>query len=360
MLKGSKGTNLVVNVDDNFSSIVSTNGFTTIKTQYTLPNEPIKDALYLHNTSISNLTLKDCTFRPDNNPRLCPDQEIRFILYTPDGSRRVFSYEQDDWLRQSEWDPDNDNVVVVHGYAGGDEKLPMAVLKDAYVRNGTYNVWFVDWGNLCQPPCYRAAVHNTKAVAMCIGAIICGQIAKYVVFRVHRIIALDPARPLINNNIRITSGSAGAVHVLHTNAGHYGESGKAGHVDFCINGGKVQPFCENVGFDAQLCSHVWAVCYMAESIFPHLARKAEPCSRRCPSGPRPGHRIGIPIHMGQLTPLTATGSYCIRESYPPYCPTESGGFGDPRCCLKAPPIIPPSTTPMNNVEEDTLTNKINF
>lgn len=80
-----------------------------------------------------------------------------------------------------------------------------------------------------------------------LGAHICGQISKFVVFRMHRIIGLDPARPLISNNIKLSSGSAGAVHVLHTNAGHYGEGGRSGHVDFCINGGKVQPFCENVG-----------------------------------------------------------------------------------------------------------------
>lgn len=66
-------------------------------------------------------------------------------------------------------------------------------------------------------------------------------------FRLHRIIALDPARPLVTGSIRLSSGDAAAVHVLHTNAGHYGEAGRAGHVDFCINGGKIQPYCENSG-----------------------------------------------------------------------------------------------------------------
>lgn len=59
-----------------------------------------------------------------------------------------------------------------------------------------------------------------------------------------------------------------------------------------------------ISVDEQLCSHVWAVCYMAESLDPFLARRAEPCSRRCPTGPRPGHRIGVPVIMGQFTPLT--------------------------------------------------------
>lgn len=57
---------------------------------------------------------------------------------------------------------------------------------------------------------------------------------------------MDPARPLVTNALRLTSGDASAVHVLHTNAGHYGEGGRGGHVDFCINGGKIQPFCENL------------------------------------------------------------------------------------------------------------------
>lgn len=47
---------------------------------------------------------------------------------------------------------------------------------------------------------------------------------------------------------------------------------------------------------------------------------------------------------------SASGSYCIRDKYPPFCPTQAGGFGDPRCCLKAPDYIPPSTTPMNDVD----------
>lgn len=63
----------------------------------------------------------------------------------------------------------------------------------------------------------------------------------------HRIIALDPARPLIPAASRLNSGDASAVHVIHTNAGHYGEAGRSGHVDFCINGGKIQPYCENAG-----------------------------------------------------------------------------------------------------------------
>lgn len=139
----------------------------------------------------------------------------------------------------------------------------------AYLRHGNYNVFVADWGPLAQPPCYVAAVHNLRPVARCfaklftflrdsglrvekttcvghsLGAHVCGLMANYLTFRLEKIIGLDPARPLVKlgNAFRLDSGDAKAVQVLHTNAGHYGESGRIGHVDFCINNGKRQPYC---------------------------------------------------------------------------------------------------------------------
>lgn len=146
---------------------------------------------------------------------------------------------QRDWLRNSGWHPDKDNVILVHGYGGGEDALPMSVLKDgnsadllhplfisyiiyfnifspsilkAYVNHGDFNVFMVDWGALCQPPCYVAAVHNLKPVAKCLsfnfaflrnsgmpvqrtlcvghslGAHICGLMSNYLDFRIERII----------------------------------------------------------------------------------------------------------------------------------------------------------------------------
>lgn len=37
----------------------------------------------------------------------------------------------------------------------------------------------------------------------------------------------------------------------------------------------------NIVVDVELCSHARSVCYLAESLDPDTARKAEPCSRRC-------------------------------------------------------------------------------
>lgn len=82
----------------------------------------------------------------------------------------------------------------------------------AYLNNGKYNVFMVDWGKLSAIPCYAASVHNLKPVAKCmavmlthlraagldvdqltcvghsLGAHLCGIMANYLPFRMHRII----------------------------------------------------------------------------------------------------------------------------------------------------------------------------
>jgi predicted alpha/beta hydrolase len=82
----------------------------------------------------------------------------------------------------------------------------------AYLKNGGYNVFVVDWGELAAIPCYPAAVHNLRPVSRCVaqflaflrdsgvpvarttcvghslGAHVCGIAANYLMFRMHRII----------------------------------------------------------------------------------------------------------------------------------------------------------------------------
>lgn len=105
-------------------------------------------------------------------------------------------------------------------------------------------------------------------------------------------------------------------------------------MDFCVNGGKSQPFCESRSDNRELCSHVWAVCYMAQSVDGGSNELvAEPCSRRCPSGPRIAPRSGEVLRMGQHTPSGSRGSFCLTSYDPPYCPKYNDGRGDERCCL---------------------------
>ncbi|XP_034171023.2 phospholipase A1 [Osmia lignaria lignaria] len=317
---------------------------------------PIQEAI--QNGDAAQYNKEQCVWRRGNDRDSCPDPDVRVFLYTNDRPRRELDSRESDWLRQ-DYDPTRENVLLIHGYAGGDDTLPIAVLRDAYLRNGSYNVFLVDWGALCAAPCYPAAVSNLRPVARCLaatlttlrnlglqiprttcvghslGAHICGVMANFLLFRMHRIIGLDPARPLMRPGYvnRLDSGDADFVEVIHTNAGYYGESGRMGHVDFCVNGGKVQPFCENKQ-NYQLCSHVWVVCYMAQSIDNGGKQPmAEPCSRRCPSGPRIAPRAGEYVPMGQHTPLGTRGSFCFTSKHPPYCPKYGNGRGDERCCV---------------------------
>lgn len=86
----------------------------------------------------------------------------------------------------------------------------MTILRDAYLKNGSYNVFVVDWSALCESPCYPAAVANLRPVAKCLagtltilrnlglpitrttcvghslGAHLCGIMANYLLFRMHK------------------------------------------------------------------------------------------------------------------------------------------------------------------------------
>lgn len=334
----------------------------------------IQQALYLGDASTYNTTRDDCVWKRGLDIYdKCPDPDINLYLYSHiNETKDRLDINQRDWLRNSRWDPQKDNIFIIHGYAGSDDSLPITVLRDAYLKHGTFNVFMADWGALAKPPCYVSAVHNLKSVARCLaesftflrdsglkvekttcvghslGAHICGLISNYLSFRVERIIALDPARPLIKpgNANRLDSGDAKAVHVIHTNAGYYGENSRVGHVDFCVNGGKRQPYCATTS-NENLCSHIWSICYLAQSIFAENEPHAEPCARRCPSGIGSKSRSAIfrrdrslaryavrnAIPMGQHTPVNALGSYCLKDNTPPFCPTSPDSIGDHRCCL---------------------------
>lgn len=74
---------------------------------------------------------------------------------------------------------------------------------------------------------------------------------------------------------------------------------------------------------------------MAQSINnPYEQLIAEPCSRRCPAGPRINSRPGEVLVLGQHTPFGSRGSFCFTGTNPPYCPEfSSNNIGDQRCCL---------------------------
>ncbi|XP_050443051.1 phospholipase A1-like [Adelges cooleyi] len=326
----------------------------------------LQDALHF-GTQPSNLTREDCIYRRDANDS-CPGQDILFLYYTirqtpngPETVKQIIEFRSPAWLHSSGWDHSLPTVLIVHGYGGvSQDYLPAAVLRDAYLSNGKYNVFMVDWGRLAAIPCYAAAVYNLKSVSRCIalmlsqlrnaglnvdqltcvghslGAHMCGMMANYLPFRMHRIIGIDPARPLIRNRAagRLDSGDAEVVQVIHATA-NYGDLRRMGHVDFCLNGGHVQPFCLNAS-NSELCSHSRSVCYVAESLNPDLARKAFPCARRCmgEGSTRPVvNSLGQApyVQLGQHTPDEIRGIYCVVNTDAPYC-SKNNVHGSPYCC----------------------------
>ncbi|XP_001946851.1 phospholipase A1 [Acyrthosiphon pisum] len=350
----------------------------------------IQNALTMGVRNSNNTGRSDCVYKRDADDT-CPGEDILFHYYTlrntgaGDGGGRgeggdgyskmqkqQIEFTSPAWLHSSGWDRSLHTVLIVHGYGGASlDYLPGAVLRDAYLNNGKYNVFMVDWGKLSAIPCYAASVHNLKPVARCmavmlthlraagldvnqltcvghsLGAHLCGIMANYLPFRMHRIIGVDPAKPLIRNRAssRLDSGDADVVQIIHATS-KYGDLKRMGHVDFCLNGGHVQPFCSNSS-DTELCGHTRSVCYLAESLDQESARKAVPCTRRCLQGGEGGSSYSVVnsfgqtpyVVLGQHTPDEVNGVYCVTNSDAPYC-SKTSVKGSPYCC--PPPSKPNS------------------
>lgn len=137
-------------------------------------------------------------------------------------------------------------------------------------------IYSVDWGPLSELPCYYTSYLNTWHVGQCIailtvglakfgvipqslhllgfslGAHIAGfageNLKKVLNISLGRITGLDPALPFfatMKNEWKLDPSDAGFVDVVHTSAGSFGKIEALGHVDFYMNGGALQPACQN-------------------------------------------------------------------------------------------------------------------
>ncbi|XP_071455081.1 phospholipase A1-like [Hetaerina americana] len=275
----------------------------------------------------------------------CPDEDIKYYLYTRKGSfrsRALVSIPGS--LEKIGWDRRKENVIIIHGHNGTDGKTPLTLLRDAYLIRGDHNVFVADWGKLTRFPCYLSAIHNLRFVSQCtaqlfahlthqgasmkgitcighsLGAHVCGMVGNHATIRPHRIIALDPARPVIEevNSMayRLSADDADSVEVIHTNAGFLGMNAPCGTVDFCVNGGHFQQQCDVINHPIRRnkCSHFQGVCLLASVVASRKHKKimGYPCSRGCSMGRATKYRPGKPIPMGQDKALPgARGTYCI-------------------------------------------------
>ncbi|XP_055632870.1 uncharacterized protein LOC129773297 [Toxorhynchites rutilus septentrionalis] len=229
--------------------------------------------------------------------RSCPDEDVKFYLYTrsnPEDRQYVHideSLEKSN-LSSSYFNPSLPTKVIIHGYNADMFLAPLINMKGEYLSRGSYNLFYVDWSTLGPGPCYPSAVHNTKHVGMCIAQLVQrildmgtdnvhligfslgAQVSNYAAvalrpFKLRRISGLDPAMPLfitVGVEDKLDPSDADFVDVIHTNALVQGKIERCGHADFYMNGGIMQPGCWAGGQNPMACSHHRAPDYFAESI----------------------------------------------------------------------------------------------
>lgn len=227
----------------------------------------------------------------------------------------------------------------------------MTFIRDAYLNRGDYNVFTIDWEPLTFFPCYLSALSNTRLVAQCaaqfyshlthmgaradhthcvghsLGAHVCGMISNHLTTKMYKIIGLDPARPLVHrygsDAFKLTRDDAHIVQVIHTNAGLLGETAQVGHVDFCVNGGRMQPSCTREGrrIRQARCSHFMSACFFAATVSNRGKRfVGVPCTSSC--RPLLPFGYGKTVSMGEHTPDDARGTFCLRMADNKRCPFD--------------------------------------
>jgi hypothetical protein len=67
-------------------------------------------------------------------------------------------------------------------------------------------------------------------------------------------LGLDPAKPIVQHHgsqaFRLTRDDATHVQLILTNAGFLGQSALSGTINFCVNGGRDQPYCSGNNISA--------------------------------------------------------------------------------------------------------------
>ncbi|CAG7829682.1 unnamed protein product [Allacma fusca] len=224
--------------------------------------------------------------------------KIKFLLYTSKNPTEgeELKLEEPHSFRNSYLNPDYPLKILIHGYAQSANSVDFPKsLKDAYLdgekssgrgRNGasSYNVISLDWSVLSKEIIYfSSAVHTEKVgqrvgefivylkdnkyirsyssvhvIGFSLGSHVAGIAGNFVQTATNgsesigRITGLDPAGPgfiSVPMKIRLDSGDADFVDIIHTNMGsvlfaQYGTPQKLGHVDFFPNGGSRQPACD--------------------------------------------------------------------------------------------------------------------
>ncbi|XP_002021657.2 lipase member H-A [Drosophila persimilis] len=306
-----------------------------------------------------DLNVLRCFLRDKN---FCPSPHIEHRLFAPNGPRRgvALNVKSPTSLYQGGFGKHRETVFIIHGFNGTAIDVHLQFLRDAYLSRD-FNVITVDWRPLTRYPCYLHSLINTRLTAQCtaqiyaflthygavrekitcvghsLGAHICGMISNHLTKKQYRIIGLDPARPLIerkkSNTFRLSLDDASVIQVLHTNAGFLGQEDNTGHLNYCVNGGRIQPYCKGNPIRRYRCSHFLSICYLASATYKHKKFVGVPCPNGCQniSGPKrlpvsgkmnPFEFVSLlrEYHIGNDAPDDARGCICIDVPYAKHCP----------------------------------------
>jgi len=245
-----------------------------------------------------------------------PPEEINttYLLFTRDNpsDAQVLLPANGTALALSHFDAAKPSKVIVHGFGSSCARVWVREMRVALLTMVDCNLICVDWEQGATTPNYMRAASNTRLVGrqvaamieqltattnasldsfhligFSLGAHVSGHAGKQI--KLKRISGLDPAGPLFENfpsSVRLDSGDAEFVDVIHTNAdsllwGGLGAYEPMGHVDFYPNGGRMQKGCANLfvggvsdilwpteGDGRSLCNHRRGYKYFVESIAP--------------------------------------------------------------------------------------------
>ncbi|XP_070491648.1 lipase member H-A-like [Chironomus tepperi] len=191
-------------------------------------------------------------------------------------------------------------VLYIHGFRESVLADSVQTVVSAYLSRNDHNIFALDWSNYSSGSYVAHAVPSViglgnligyrmnswleqgildekrlHIVGHSLGGQMSGYIGKMVNLlssgtrKIHRITALDPAKPLFYTNRTamisyIHMNDAELVDIIHTNAGVLGSSVSVGNCDFWPNGGSFQPGCAVNSIIN--CDHKRSWMYYAESV----------------------------------------------------------------------------------------------
>lgn len=79
--------------------------------------------------AVDSVRRMTCIRKDIETETVCPDPEVKYILYS-EGQRQVLDTNQEKWLSSTYFNYAKETVLLIHGYTGGDGKLPMVILRD--------------------------------------------------------------------------------------------------------------------------------------------------------------------------------------------------------------------------------------